>query len=54
MAQSCKGGTAKRSNRAMKRSLIPFIAALITAVAVGILNPSVPTPHQAAIAQIKK
>ena len=38
----------------MKRSLIPFIAALVAAAAIGILNPSVPTPNQAAIAQINR
>jgi hypothetical protein len=38
----------------MMRMLIPFIAALIAAIAVGIINPSAPIPHQAAVAQTTK
>jgi hypothetical protein len=38
----------------MMRRLIPFIAALIAAIAIGILNPSVPIPNQAATAQLKQ
>jgi hypothetical protein len=38
----------------MMRRLIPFIAALIAAIAIGIINPSVPIPDQTAVAQTSK
>jgi hypothetical protein len=37
----------------MMRRLIPFIAALAAAIVIGIINPSVPIPNQAATAQLK-
>lgn len=38
----------------MMRTLIPFIAALIAAITIGIINPSVPTANQAVVAGINK
>jgi hypothetical protein len=38
----------------MIRRLIPFIAAVITAIAIGVINPSIPIPNQAAFAEMQK
>jgi|EndMetStandDraft_5_1072996.scaffolds.fasta_scaffold114595_2 hypothetical protein len=38
----------------MMRSLIPFIAAIVAAITMGIINPSVPTANHAVLAKIKK
>ena len=38
----------------MTGGLIPYIAALIATIAVGIMNPSIPTATQAVVVQAKK
>ena len=36
------------------RGLIPFIIAIVTVAVIGLVNPSVPTPNQAAVVQLDR
>ena len=38
----------------MTRRLIPYIVAIVAAITIGIINPSIPTATQAVVVQVNK